>query len=336
MENLTPLPETPAEKPIIAPEPAATDSKPGKPPTLSLRAKATILLATYAIGLLSGFLVWGWRPLTANTTAAIVAVPTVAPTATPVPVLPAEYTLPVSFGDLGPKLVEAGAIDYEKFIQIYQRSGNPLSDEQLTILSKGSDAPIVFNRQNAYFLLNFFWALGLTNENTLLTDGPMVQNSGGNVARFASTGGWTIGTKPVTELYASTPLVPLTPEQAGILATVASAVYRPCCNNPTAFPDCNHGMAMLGMLELLAANGATEDELFEAAKYANTFWFPQQSEEIATFFRNAKNVTFEQADARDFVGPYVASASGFQAVHQWLIENNLLPQAPSSGNSCGV
>ncbi len=348
MENLTPQPETPADMPVSpkavpAETPPAAVTEPEMPaqplpppPRLSLKAKAVILLATYAVGLLSGFLVWGLRSVEQNTSAAVAAAPTVALTATPVPVLPAEYALPVSFGDLGPKLIEAGAIDYEKFIQVYQRSGNPLSDEQLTILSKGSDAPIVFNRHNAYFLLNFFWAVGLTNQSSLLTDGPMVQNSGGNVARFASTGGWTIGAKPVTELYASAPIVPLTPEQTGILAAVASAVYRPCCNNPTAFPDCNHGMAMLGMLELLAANGATEDEMFEAAKYANAFWFPQQSEEIATFFRNAKNVTFEQADARDFVGPYVASSSGFQAVHQWLTENNLLPQAPSSGNSCGV
>ena len=84
-----------------------------------------------------------------------------------------------------------------------ENSGNPLSAEQIEILKNGSDQEIVINAENAHFLLNFFWAVGLANKNSILTDGPMVQNSGGQVERFASTGGWTLATKPITELYAS-------------------------------------------------------------------------------------------------------------------------------------
>lgn len=43
--------------------------------------------------------------------------------------------------------------------------------------------------QNAHFLLNFFWAVGLANKNSILTSRPMVQNSGGQMERFASTRG---------------------------------------------------------------------------------------------------------------------------------------------------
>ena len=267
--------------------------------------------------------------------------PTPLPSPTPVSqetpsLLPQSYTLPVSFGDIGPQLLETGAIDYDKFVQVYERAGQPLTDDQLTTLTTGSDALITFTPQNAYFLLNFFWALGLVNRNTLLTDGPMQQYSDGDIGRFASTGGWTIGARPATDLYASAAILTLTPEQQGRFAEVASAVYRPCCNNPTAFPDCNHGMAMFGLLELLAAQDATTDELFEAAKYANAFWFPQQSYEIALFFLKAKGKDFAAADPRQFVSPYTASASGFQAVHQWLADHDLLEQVPNSGNSCGV
>ena len=46
----------------------------------------------------------------------------------------------------------------------------------------------------------------------------------------------------------------------------APFVYRPCCDNATHFPDCNHGMAMLGLLELMAAQGASEEEMFAAAR----------------------------------------------------------------------
>jgi len=46
-----------------------------------------------------------------------------------------------------------------------------LSDEQLIILTQGSDSKIVINQSNAQFLLNFFWALGLVNQNPVLTEG---------------------------------------------------------------------------------------------------------------------------------------------------------------------
>lgn len=250
--------------------------------------------------------------------------------------LPTEYLLPVSFGDIGPQLLAAGAIDYDGFVQTYQQAGQPLTQAQLAILSTGSDQPVVINRENAYFLLNFFWAFGLTNQNPLLAEGPMRQYSEGNIEGFASTGGWTLATKPIPELYASTPMVSLTPEQQTRLEEVAGGVYRPCCNNPTAFPDCNHGMAMLGVLELLASQDASVEEMFEAAKYVNAFWFPQQTLEIALGFKHGKGLDFAEVNAREFVGSNFSSTSGFQAVRQWLAENNLLEQIPNSGNSCGV
>jgi hypothetical protein len=263
------------------------------------------------------------------------------PVSTPTPfvtqvTLPDSYPLPISFGDIGPRLVAAGAIDYDRFVQLYAEAGQPLTEEQLEILTKESDAPVVINRDNAYFLLNFLWAVGLTNQNPVLTEGPMQQYSKGDISGFASTGGWTIGTKLVTELYASTTLIKLTSEQQARLEAVAQAVYRPCCDNHTAFPDCNHGMAMLGLLELMAAQGASEDEMFAAAKYVNAFWFPQQTLELAVLYKVSKNQNFTQIDARELVGPNLSSSSGYQQAHKWLADNGLLKEGPNSGNNCGV
>jgi hypothetical protein len=95
-------------------------------------------------------------------------------------------------------------------------------------------------------------------------------------------------------------------------------------------------MAMLGLLELMAAQGASEDQMFEAAKYVTAFWYPQQMLEVATAMRIFKSVDFPQADAQAVVSRNYASNSGFKQLHQWLVENNALPQAPSSGGSCGV
>ena len=249
---------------------------------------------------------------------------------------PDGYELPIQYGDFAPKLVAAGLIDFAGFANLYREVGSPLTEQQNAILTEGSNAPIVINKENQHFLLNLFWALGLANQNRILTEGPMMRNGKEQVVNFASTGGWTLATKPVGELYASQSIISLTEEQQKRLEEVAAGVYRPCCDNPTHFPDCNHGMAMLGLLELMASQDASVDEMFEAAKYVNAFWFPQQSLELAVLFKTANNVEFAQADASQVVGKQLFSGSGFQAVHQWLVQNAKLDQAPNGGGSCAV
>jgi hypothetical protein len=250
--------------------------------------------------------------------------------------MPDSYTLPVRYGDLGPQLIRSGAIDFDRFVQVYEDSAAPLTEAQKAILLGETDAPIVIDGENAYFLLNVFWAFGLSNRNPILTDGPMVSQGIEQAGRFASTGGWTIGARPAMELYASTAYVTLTPVQQERLQKVAEQVYRPCCDNPTHFPDCNHGMAMLGMLELLAANDASETEMFEAAKYLNAFWFPQQTYELAAYYKLVEGTDFEDVDAQQAVSRNLFSGSGYQGMHQWLVANFGLEQGPGSGNSCGV
>lgn len=244
------------------------------------------------------------------------------------------YALPVSYGDLGPRLLESGVISYDAFAAIYENSGNPLSAEQSDILKKGSGEQIVITVENAHFLLNYFWAVGLANKNSILIEGPMVQYSNGQIEQFASTGGWSLATKPVTEIYASMDLIPLTAEQQALVEEAAAAVYRPCCNNHTLFPDCNHGMAMLGLLQLMAAQGASADEMFQAAKYVNAYWFPQQTMEIALDLKANRGMEFTEADARLVTGREYSSGSGFGAVHQRLQAVGIVPQTPGGGGSC--
>lgn len=244
------------------------------------------------------------------------------------------YTLPVSYGDLGPQLLNGGVIEYDAMAALYKESGKSLSAEEVEILQKGSNERITINAENARFLLNFFWAVGLANRNSILTEGAMVKNSGGQVEGYASTGGWGLAAKPVTELYASMDLIPLTAEQQKRVEEVAAAVYRPCCNNPTHFPDCNHGMAMLGILELMASEGRSVDEMFDAAKYVNAYWFPQQTMETALYLQLNEGTDFVDADAKLVVGEGLSSASGFGMVHQDLQTRGLLQQAPGQGGGC--
>lgn len=294
---------------------------------------ALVMLVIYLFGLGSGYGLWGLpapEELAAQRQETEIA-------EVMAQVNPAEgYTVPAHFGHMGPKMVAAGVFDVAEFEQVYQQANQPLTQEQLTILKEGNDSPVVFNKQNAYFLLNYFWAVGLSNKNPILDSGPIQQSSEGKVENFASTGGWSLAKKPLAEIYSALPLITLTEAQQKNLEEAAQAVYRPCCNNPTHFPDCNHGMAMLGLMELMASQDATVEQMLEAAKYANAYWYPAQTVEQAIFFKSTTSKAYQDVDARQLLGPQYSSVSGFRALHAYLVQNDLLPQAPKSNNSCGV
>ena len=239
----------------------------------------------------------------------------------------AGYEINAVFGDLGPRMVASGVIDMNKF--------KPTGYED--ILTKGSTQKIKITAQNSYFLLNFFWAVGLNNKSKILTDGDMVKYGGEkDLGNFASTGGWTLAKGDPMNFYAKTALITLTPQQEELVQSVASNIYRPCCNNPTSFPDCNHGMALLGVLELMAANGADQNQMFEAAKYFNAFWFPGNYYDLATYFKNKEGKNYKNIDAKIILSKDHSSASGYQTVKKWLIDNGFVKDPPKSSGGCGV
>lgn len=250
---------------------------------------------------------------------------------------PQGYEISARFGDIGPKMIEMGVIDEQKFKDTYAQSGQPLPQELQDILTKGSDKKIKITPENSYFLLNFFWAFGLANQTKILTEGDMIKYGEGQTGSFASTGGWTL-TKSgnAMDYYSTRALAPLTPEQEKLVNEVASNVYRPCCGNSTAFPDCNHGMALLGIFELMASQGATESQMYQAAKYISSFWFPGNAYDNALYFKNKEGLEFEDIDGKKFLGKDVFSAFGAQAVKKWLVEKNLAQPPPKQGGGCGV
>jgi len=193
-----------------------------------------IALIAYIGGLGSGYLFWGRQ---AN------AVPEQGDAQAEIAELAGQinpkegYRLLASYGSIGPMLVQSGVIDLVKFKQLYEEIGRPLTPEQLAILTEGSHEPVVITTQNQHFLLNLLWAFGLANQNRILTEGPMMRKGKEGAMHLASTGGWSLAKKPVSEIYAHSRMVDLTEDQQQRLEDVSGAIYRPSCDNPTNYPD---------------------------------------------------------------------------------------------------
>ena len=238
-------------------------------------------------------------------------------------------TLPVQWGDLGAQLVREGVIDADKFKALYD-GRESFTDEYQTLLLGKSDGTITITKENAGYLLNLFWALGLAQKNPILDSGEMVNKEYGGAENFASTGGWTHAKGNVMDHYSAHTFFTLTSEQQALVDKVSRGIYRPCCGNSTYFPDCNHGMAMLGLLELMASQGVSEQDMWKAALAVNSYWFPDTYLTIATL-KERQGTLWQNVDPREVLGAQYSSASGYQRV-----VTQVNPPESKGGGSCGV
>lgn len=253
-------------------------------------------------------------------------------------VLPAEgVILPVKWGDLGVQMVKTGVIDADKFEGNYNGQ-NKLSVELKRLLYNSDNGNVKITKENAGILLNLLWALGLGNKNTILEKGPMMTYSGaGSPAEalakaggFASTGGWTLGQGDALTHYSRHQFFSLTPEQLQLVEKTSWNIYRPCCGNPTYFPDCNHGMAMLGLLELMASQGVNEADMYKTALAVNSYWFPETYINLAKYFES-QGTPWKKVDPKEVLGAEYSSASGYRN-----ILNKIKPIEQQNGGGCGV
>lgn len=216
----------------------------------------------------------------------------------------------IVLGDAVMKLVENKVIDRKKLDELYSDRGG-LTDEQKAIFEQSSVTPITINASNAQFWVNILWGIGLANKSAVLTESPAADPE--NLFNLASTGGWILGEKDNGGYYYNQfEIVKLTAEQDELVKRIAQNIYRPCCGNSTAFPDCNHGAAILGMLELGAAQGLSEQELYEEALKFNIYWFPDQYTKIATLFRIQDDKPWSNVDPRIVLGNRYSSGLGFR------------------------
>jgi len=245
-------------------------------------------------------------------------------------VMPEEgVILPVQWGDLGTQLIASGVLNGARFASILEERGI-FGPETEKLLGGTSNENITITRENANVLLNLLWAFGLGNKNQILETGPMADPQYGGPGNFASTGGWTLAQGDPMSHYSKHEFVKLTSSQQALVEQVSKNIYRPCCGNATYFPDCNHGMAMLGLLEIMASQGATEDEMYRAGLAVNAYWFPDTYLAIARYL-NGRGISWAKADPKEMLGANFSSASGYSRILK-----EIEPVSPQGGGGCGV
>lgn len=245
-------------------------------------------------------------------------------------ILPSEgIILAARWEDLGKKMVEAGVIDAVQFESVYKERGG-LDGEMMALLYGSQNRNLRITPENAGFLLNLFWALGLGNKNEILEKGPMSDSRYGGAENFASTGGWTLAKGDVMAHYSAHSFIALTPEQQSLVERVSKNIYRPCCNNSVYFPDCNHGMAMLGLLELMASQGVGEEEMYKAALQVNSYWFPTTYLTIGKYFQS-KGVVWNRVNPKEILGMDYSSISGYRRLLSQVSE-----PVKNEAASCGA
>ncbi len=240
-----------------------------------------------------------------------------------------DYVLKIKWNDLGQKLIADGVIDKQKLAKAV--TGTDSLPQNMDKYLTSDQTSIELNQQNAQFWVDVLWGLGLANNNPILNSGPMAHD--GNTANFASTGGYTIGVNKPMDIYSKFSYINLSSAQEQRVQEIASNIYRPCCDNPTSFPDCNHGMAALALIELMVSQNFSDTDIYNAVLAFNTYWFPQTYLNTAYYFQlNGRD--YGQVSAKEILSKTFSSASGSQVISKRV--GNINWPALQGGGSCGA
>lgn len=232
------------------------------------------------------------------------------------------------------KLVRHGVISRDKFRDLQKYNG-PMSDGLSGVLMSPSNSPIRLTKENANDYVNLLWAAGLSNHLEANKESPI---AGPDLPRFASTGGWNLGKAREGSVYFNKfSIIALSAEAEALAVRVAKATYRPCCNNSTFFQDCNHGSALFAVLQLGAAQGLTEGQLYREALAFNSFWFPDYYIATALFFKVVHQTDWADVDARTVMGMDFSAGGPWQRNVLAALQTfpDLIPP-PVAGVNCGT
>ena len=230
------------------------------------------------------------------------------------------------------RLVRHGVIDPGKFFSL--GLGGDLRGALANVLREPSDQPILLTAANATAYVNLLWPIGLSTYMNSNASSPLAGQSRFNLA---STAGWPLGREDNGGVYFSRyPIVDLDQANEALVVNVAKSTFRPCCDNSTFFQDCNHGSALLGLLQLGASQGLTERELYDKALAYNSFWYPNNYVMTALYLKVFRDTDWESVDSREVMSAEFSTLSGWRRNVEQPLSSfpNLIP-AQQNGVNCG-
>ena len=243
------------------------------------------------------------------------------------------FVLPAKWDGAPKQLADSGALNLSFVANALSNANQSLTKNELEVLNGTGDSNVTLNKSSALFTLYVLWALGINNKNPIISNGP-IMNYGGSPYNLASTGGYG----PLGKLQlGNLSIITLNSSEQKMVEATASNTYRPCCNNPAMFPDCNHGAAQLGLIELMASQGKNQTQIYDALKEFNSFYYPQQYLDVAILFSYTQNKAWDEVPANVVLGYNFSSASGYYEVYNVLSNDNVLPKVSGGpGGSCSA
>ncbi len=242
------------------------------------------------------------------------------------------FVLPIKWGNSVKILLESGALNMTALVSAIEASKQNVTPYETEIMNGVFNGYINVNSSDSAFLLYVLWSLGVNNNNYIINDGPI--SKFGNPDQYASTGGYLpLGRLQLGALY----ILNLTASQEQEAIDVSEKTFRPCCNNPAMFPDCNHGAAELALIEMMSAQGYNESTIFQVLRNFLSMYYPQNMFDEAVVFAS-QGINFSSVPANTTVSYSLFSAAGAQNVGNYIQKYGLIPSrsASSGGSSCSA
>ncbi|MEO5326460.1 hypothetical protein PV773_24405 [Mesorhizobium sp. CC13] len=247
---------------------------------------------------------------------------------------PNGYLSSIALKDSIVRLVRQGVLDQGKFLGLRQRAGKG-PDKLADALSEPLNEPIHLTGENANDYVNLLWPIGLANHMEGNVTSPLFTV---RLPSFSSTAGWTLGDHNEGSVYFNKfSIVEMTQAEEALAIRLAKSTFRPCCNNSTFFQDCNHGSALLGVLQLGASQGLSEADLYREALAFNSFWFPDYYVRTALYVKIVRRQEWEEVDPKEIMSEKFSAQGPWQQNVQTALETmpDLIPK-PRKGANCGV
>lgn len=251
--------------------------------------------------------------------------------------LPERKILPVTWEGIPYKLAERKIIDIEKLKAYSVQFGQKITEDDLKIFEKDYNGNIEITPNNSILIYNVLWAIGFVNKSPILDyelekyGWDTVKNLAGYYFSFANLGN---GSTLPQSGYNYLELISLSAEQKNAVMKIAGKSAVPSCGNALYLPDCSCSFAIGALIQLMASQGFTEKQIYQAMKDVYPYRFPGVYVRHAILFKITENKNWQDIDAEQLVSIEFSSAQGVARVSNLLANIlNIAGRSERSGSS---